>query len=420
MFRQSRRQTRLTPQQEQLLRSTTIGERRPGSLLRDFEALLNFIEETSPQLTGMNLLTMRALNAFNPLLTRPIQHGLSRPQQKLFPPINGLFWLVRAVGLTQVDATGKKPVLLVDQGARRSWQALNPTERYCILLETWLLRAQPEILGEWSRFGFNNVIENWHRLFRLIPDEGVAVAGNADIEQWLNYYPDYLNLALLELFGLVELQPAPPVEGKGWSVATARRTPLGDALLVLVTTTLYGDSLERPGVLFQFHRASEVPMGVLQPIFQPYFPAWQHNLTLPEQTVQEGLYVFKVELWKGLWRRISIPAQATLDELADTILHAYRFDKDHLYRFIYPNRFGGQDEVNCPYMDEGPYTDQVTIGELPLRVGQTMVYNFDFGDNWEFQVTLEQIDPTNRRQKKARIIEREGKAPEQYPRWDDD
>ena len=30
---------------------------------------------------------------------------------------------------------------------------------------------------------------------------------------------------------------------------------------------------------------------------------------------------------------------------------------------------------------------------MPLRPGQTMTFLFDFGDCWEFDVTLERVDP---------------------------
>jgi hypothetical protein len=74
-------------------------------------------------------------------------------------------------------------------------------------------------------------------------------------------------------------------------------------------------------------------------------------------------------------------------------------------------------EVNHPYMDEGPpFTSEMRIGQLPLRAGQTMTFLFDFGDNWEFGVTLEQVDP-DRVTKKSAILESHGKAPEQYPGW---
>jgi hypothetical protein len=48
---------------------------------------------------------------------------------------------------------------------------------------------------------------------------------------------------------------------------------------------------------------------------------------------------------------------------------------------------------------------------------QTMTYVFDFGDWWEFDVTLEQIDP-DMQIKKAVLLQAHGESPEQYPRWE--
>ena len=57
-----------------------------------------------------------------------------------------------------------------------------------------------------------------------------------------------------------------------------------------------------------------------------------------------------------------------------------------------------------------------------------MLFNFDFGDNWYFSVTLEQIEEqldtsvskAALKKSEARVIETKGDAPPQYPNWDDD
>jgi hypothetical protein len=58
------------------------------------------------------------------------------------------------------------------------------------------------------------------------------------------------------------------------------------------------------------------------------------------------------------------------------------------------------------------------VGDVPLRIGQTMTYLFDFGDCWEFDVSLEQVDP-ERVIEDSVILEAYGEPPEQYPRWGD-
>jgi hypothetical protein len=58
----------------------------------------------------------------------------------------------------------------------------------------------------------------------------------------------------------------------------------------------------------------------------------------------------------------------------------------------------------------------VTIGDVALPIGQTMTFLFDFGDNWRFAVTLEGVD-ADKVTRKPRILEKQGKSPEQYRRW---
>lgn len=71
-------------------------------------------------------------------------------------------------------------------------------------------------------------------------------------------------------------------------------------------------------------------------------------------------------------------------------------------------------------MDEPPLATDVMIGELPLQPGIAMTYGYDFGDHWEFDIKLEQIDTVDRRMRKYQILERHGESPEQYLSWDED
>jgi hypothetical protein len=67
-------------------------------------------------------------------------------------------------------------------------------------------------------------------------------------------------------------------------------------------------------------------------------------------------------------------------------------------------------------MDEGPWTSEILIGDVPLQVGQAMTYVFDFGDWWEFDVTLEQIDP-DRTIEGPVVLKEYGESPKQYSHW---
>ena len=161
--------------------------------------------------------------------------------------------------------------------------------------------------------------------------------------------------------------------------------------VALLQTAFFGDFDN----ILKLEAKEKIPFGVLQPVLQPYFPEWRNNLSVPKWTFRDGAHIFKVSLGR-IWRRIVIPADQTLAALASTILNSVEFDHDHLYRFSYQNRFGALEDVNHPYMEEGPWASEVLVGEIPLRLGQTMSYLFDFGDDWEFAVTLERVDPNMR------------------------
>ena len=202
-------------------------------------------------------------------------------------------------------------------------------------------------------------------------------------------------------------------EKKGWRIIEVQETRWGQALLASLWPGL-GDNWAFWEQLAQPHN---VRPGALQPFVQPYHPGWQQVLDLPVDGFQPGQYIFKVSLDNDLWRQIIIRDVSTLDDLSRAILNAFDFDDDHLYRFLYPTRFGLEVEVVHPFMDETPSADQVRIGDLPAQVGFRMVYNYDFGDNWLFDVALERIEPPQHDPAPYHIGDRHGESPEQYEGW---
>ncbi|MDZ7962376.1 MAG: plasmid pRiA4b ORF-3 family protein [Aulosira sp. DedQUE10] len=398
----------LTESQQAIFTELSIDENQPGTILHDFQTLIDFIQPKGVEVSSVNhLLPLKVLSELNLQLSHPIDTKLKRPVQKSYPYINGLYLLLRSSGIVQIKSQGKKQLLLLDEAVLESWSSLNFTERYFTLLEAWLIWGNNEILGE-RQDAWNNLfkcIQFWAR----IPDKGLKFT-KYDDQQGLGYYPGLHNVALLELFGLLSLKPGKAQEGKGWRIASVERLPLGDAMLRLLFPI---------GITGKFEEEININFGQLQPNFQPFFPEWQNNLILPKQGFTDGIYIFKVSVSKS-WRRIAIPAKRELSWLAGTILDAFDFDYDHLYEFSYKDRFGRTCTIGHPYMESPPFADQVRIGDLPLEPGTSMTYLYDFGDNWKFDVQLEAINPPDNKIKKAKILEIHGDAPQQYWSEDDD
>lgn len=401
-----------TSKQKQLLKNLTIDENHPGTILHDFDVLLTVFRESRQTLTDSHQLPLKLFPEINQRLKNPIQLDLKRPHPKSYPHIQGLYLLLRTCGLTHVDASGKKPVLVVEEAVYEQWSHLNPTERYCNLLETWFLRGYTEIIGErssslWSLPDNSNHIGMFLEQYKL--ETGLQVAGNRDVESGLPYAPGWHNLGLLELFGLIIVQSGQPQPDKGRYIEKITLSPAGTALLALLYSKFFNETIYRLG------GESDLLAENFQKTLHPYFPKWKNRLIPSEMPFQDGTHIYKVSLGP-IWRRIAIGGKQSLDQLASAILESVQFDSDHLYDFRYHNRFGKLERVNHPYMDEGIFTTEVLIGELPLSVGQTMTFVFDYGDYWEFSLLLEAIEP--KRVDTAKILETHGEAPEQYPDQD--
>jgi hypothetical protein len=285
---------------------------------------------------------------------------------------------------------------------------MNLTERYFNLLEAWLIIANEEMLRERGYMTEGTrCLQYWSKM----PAQGEKFP-DYQTQQNLKYYPGFHNLALMKLFGLVEASYGKPKPGKGWRVKSVKQTAWGKALL---QTVFEGWTLSE--MIGDDEQAADLQFGKLQPVLQPYFPLWQKIIELPQVDSINGIYVFKVS-WQQIWRRIAIASDMTLWDLSQLILLSVNFDCDHLDMFSYKNQLGRTVQVVHPYLNESPSTDEVKIADLPLEVGSVMEYLFDFGDNWEFQLQLEEIK-SDLRPGYGEIIASEGKAPEQYPNWEE-
>ena len=130
----------LSEKNQQVLCNQIIDDNGPGTILRDFENVLEFIGQDGVSVSGKNnLFSLKLLPQLNEQMTRPIEIDLKRPLQKSYPYLNGLYLLLRAAGFGVLEGSGSKQKMILDKAVLQSWQALNPIERYLTLFETWML-----------------------------------------------------------------------------------------------------------------------------------------------------------------------------------------------------------------------------------------------------------------------------------------
>jgi hypothetical protein len=109
------------------------------------------------------------------------------------------------------------------------------------------------------------------------------------------------------------------------------------------------------------------------------------------------IYQIKVTLLRTdppVWRRLLVPAQATLAHLHDVLQATMGWENDHLHEFsVGKTRFGAHDPMGAREEND---ECTVPLSSVLVRVGSKAIYTYDFGDEWEHGIVLEKrlpVDP---------------------------
>ena len=388
---------KLSPARQSVLKHTTIDEKSPGPLLSDINTLITAIGTGMQTTSAYFALPQRVLGELNNSLVDPLPHDLKRPQLRSFPALMGLFMLLRSTGLV-VGEIKPKRAIIIDPVLNEQWQSLNPTEQYFALMASWFHETSWACVGTGSRRGVGMLGEVRNSYMRL--EDRITRLG--DDRFGLMYgIETAVAVSLLHQFGWIRLTyDTKAMPGKAASVREIQRTDFGDAIFVAACQSRSYDD--------------ENTMA-LQATMQPYFPDWKETLTPAEAEYREGLHTLKVSLGE-IWRRIVASPDTSLEQLADTILDAFKFDHDHLYQFMLRDPRGNTISIGGPHLDDADhYAEEMRVGDVPLLIGDSMVFHYDFGDNWQFKVTLESVDEINTKKTNTlKLTAKSGRAPKQY------
>jgi len=103
------------------------------------------------------------------------------------------------------------------------------------------------------------------------------------------------------------------------------------------------------------------------------------------------LYVSLEEIEPRIWRRIQVPDSFTLKQLHRVIQIVMGWQDGHLHEFILSGKRYGEPN---PEDEETVIDDRtVRLRDLPLSIGASIGYAYDFGDNWQHQLLLEKTLP---------------------------
>jgi hypothetical protein len=433
-----------------------ITETEPTPLLRDFAAFTRHLSTHHTVLTRANeFISGRDLYELNQEMTHPIPDTTPRTSQSLHPLLHLFYHLVLAGKLfRKVSEKGSRLVLKPTERLR-AYGELKLTERYFFLLETFWIdtdwkKLQEECFGNPSLYGVHHVLGS---LSEQQPGKRIYLKSEEASDAFQMLWDWGYFILYFSFFGFWEATRDEVLMAQHWPkrsfpAETITPSTLGVTMAEVLREArnvfywnlphrrdfgeweaIPGSPLPDGGILTLFEleperKRSKPPIEVDKgkpgdPFFLPFislFAEGELQKTLPREGVEfvDGTHIFRVALANNLWRRIEMSADHTLLDLHRSIQEAYDFDYGHHYSFFMDGKPWSRERFVSPYEDEGPYVDEISIGELGLLIGQNILYLFDYGTEWHFRVELEEIRTEGHKPRKPKIIEEKGEAPEQY------
>jgi len=398
-----------------------MNEQTIRNTVDDFHKFCRYIEENKPVLTKTKTqLGKNDLFEINALLHFRKEVAAPNYQQESYPVIDLMFQLCTGGKLFRKTANAKGKISLTGTLEKNEFDQLNNFEQYAFLFETfWCTFDFLEIM----RFGQQPVEEIIHAFARSTPGKQLkkgAFSGRRNNDLLFSYSSSLI--LYFNYFGLCSFIPIIDSDKKitryDDSIAAVMPTELGVSLSKILSEQeivrwnipclkelgfYKGDVRDDPGF---------VP---LYKMMAPVFPEGTIKHTVsPLPVIIKGCYLFKVSVAPNVWRKIQLSHLHTLLDLHEAIQDAFNFDDDHLYSFFMDAKRYSKNSYESPNSENGPYVDEVNIGELELYEGQRILYLFDYGDSWEFNIVLEKIDSSSPLPLNPKIVEKKGKAPEQY------
>jgi len=144
-----------------------------------------------------------------------------------------------------------------------------------------------------------------------------------------------------------------------------------------------------------------------------------------------SLYIFSIWLYGDehctvdarIIRKIQIAPTKTLYNFAKVITQAFDFEFDHCFGFYdtLKDRKNSKKMFEL-FVDVGEESrpqakgvKKTKIAQAFTDVGEKMIFLFDYGDGWQFNVELLEIRNAQKGDLKPVVLESVGKAPLQYP-----
>ncbi len=112
-----------------------------------------------------------------------------------------------------------------------------------------------------------------------------------------------------------------------------------------------------------------------------------------------------------IWRRVEVPVQTSLKVLHEIIQAVMPFGNRHLFMFEVDGRRYTQPDPDGHFGQGMGNARNMRLAAIAGRDIASFSYNYDFGDDWHFTITLEAVETVDEAPCYPRFIAGEGRAP---------
>jgi hypothetical protein len=117
------------------------------------------------------------------------------------------------------------------------------------------------------------------------------------------------------------------------------------------------------------------------------------------------LYVFLLDIAPPIWRRVEVSSETSLAQLHKVLQAAMGWQDYHLHEFEIGDQRYGVPDPDYDLPGEVVKDSAVKLSKALPRKGASLLYSYDFGDNWAHSVALEDIVPIEPDAKYPRVVD---------------
>ncbi len=110
----------------------------------------------------------------------------------------------------------------------------------------------------------------------------------------------------------------------------------------------------------------------------------------------DEIFVLKVSVRGAkppIWRRLQVPARATLDAVHEVLQVSFGWTDSHLHVFESAGRRYSARSFETTWGEPDCDESQIRLADLLGAPGDRLRYEYDFGDSWEHDIVVEQVVP---------------------------